>query len=88
MPALVSAILTVITTAAFNLVLKGTVEVDETFVGGKGDTRTKHLRQTPVVALIERGGQMRASVRRMFTFAFPTRPLLSLVALFPSLRIS
>ena len=46
----------------FSQLLKGTVEVDETFVGGKGDTRTKHLRQTPVVALIERGGQMRASV--------------------------
>jgi transposase-like protein len=42
--------------------LKGVVEVDETFVGGKGDTATKHLRKTPVVALIERGGVMRTKV--------------------------
>ena len=42
--------------------LKGTVEVDETFIGGKGDRRTKFTRQTPVVALIERGGAMRAQV--------------------------
>jgi len=36
--------------------LKGTVEIDETFVGGKGDIRTKLSRKTPVVALIERDG--------------------------------
>jgi transposase-like protein len=42
--------------------LNGTVEVDETYVGGKGDTRTKSARKTPVVALIERGGRMRANV--------------------------
>jgi hypothetical protein len=36
--------------------LKGTVEVDETFVGGKGEHATKHQRKTPVVALVERGG--------------------------------
>ena len=42
--------------------LSGVVEVDETFVGGKGDMRTKYLRQTPVVALIERGGNMRGQV--------------------------
>ena len=36
--------------------LKGTVEVDETFVGGKGDGRTRFTRQSPVVALVERGG--------------------------------
>jgi transposase-like protein len=36
--------------------LTGTVEVDETFIGGKGDMRTKVLRKTPVVALVERGG--------------------------------
>src|SRR4051812_6836808 len=42
--------------------LKGTVEVDETFVGGKGEFKTKHLRQTPVVALIERGGIARVKV--------------------------
>ena len=42
--------------------LKGTVEVDETFVGGKGDMRTKSLRKTPVVALIERGGGIQTRV--------------------------
>lgn len=42
--------------------LIGTVEVDETFVGGKGDARTKHFRQFPVVALIERGGAARVQV--------------------------
>jgi transposase-like protein len=42
--------------------LKGIVEVDETFVGGKGEMRTKVLRKTPVVALIERGGNMRTAV--------------------------
>lgn len=42
--------------------LKGVVEVDETFVGGKGEMRTKGARKTPVVALIERGGNMRVRV--------------------------
>ena len=42
--------------------LTGTVEVDETFVGGTGETKTKHLRKTPVVALIERDGNMRTAV--------------------------
>ena len=42
--------------------LSGIVEVDETFVGGKGETKTKTQRHTPVVALIERGGQMRVAV--------------------------
>jgi transposase-like protein len=42
--------------------LNGVVEVDETFVGGKGETATKYLRKTPVVALIERGGVMRTKV--------------------------
>lgn len=32
--------------------LKGTVEIDEPFVGGKGDHRTKHERKTQVVALV------------------------------------
>ncbi len=36
--------------------LNGTVEVDETFVGGKGDMETRSKRKVPVVALIERGG--------------------------------
>lgn len=43
-------------------VLKGTVEVDETFVGGKGDMKTKYKRQTPVMALVERGGAMQVRV--------------------------
>jgi transposase-like protein len=42
--------------------LSGTVEVDETFVGGKGDRTTKAARKTPVVALIERNGKARVKV--------------------------
>lgn len=42
--------------------LNGTVEVDETFVGGKGDRTTKNARKTPVVALVERGGNARVAI--------------------------
>jgi hypothetical protein len=42
--------------------LKGVVEADETYIGGKGDRTTKFSRQTPVMALIEQGGQMRTRV--------------------------
>lgn len=42
--------------------LQGTVEVDETFVGGKGDMTTKSIRKVPVVALVERGGAARVQV--------------------------
>jgi transposase-like protein len=42
--------------------LSGTVEIDETFVGGKGDHETMHLRKTPVVALIQRDGKARTKV--------------------------
>jgi len=42
--------------------LRGVVEVDETFVGGKGFHCSKYRRHTPVVALIERGGSMQARV--------------------------
>jgi transposase-like protein len=42
--------------------LTGTVEVDETFVGGKGELRTNYLRHVPVVALVERGGKVRTRV--------------------------
>lgn len=42
--------------------LNGVVEVDETFIGGRGDPRTKLSRKTPVVALIEQGGNMKARV--------------------------
>jgi transposase-like protein len=45
-----------------NTKLNGIVEVDETFVGGKGDRRSKFSRQTPVVALIERDGSMKTRV--------------------------
>ncbi len=42
--------------------LKGIVEVDETFIGGKGEMRTRSRRKTPVVALVERQGEVRARV--------------------------
>ncbi len=42
--------------------LRGTVEVDETFVGGRGDGVTRFARQSPVVALVERGGMARVKV--------------------------
>ena len=42
--------------------LQGVVEVDETFVGGKGFRCSQMRRKTPVVALIERGGSMQARV--------------------------
>jgi transposase-like protein len=42
--------------------LKGEVEVDETFVGGKGYRCSRYRRQTPVVALVERGGNMATRV--------------------------
>src|ERR1035437_254674 len=45
-----------------NNLLKGVVEVDETFVGGKGYRCTRYRRHTPVVALIERGGNMATRV--------------------------
>jgi transposase-like protein len=42
--------------------LKGVVEIDETFIGGVGDRKTKISRLTPVMALIEQGGNMKARV--------------------------
>ena len=45
-----------------NELLQGVVEVDETFVGGKGVRCSQSRRKTPVVALIERGGKMQARV--------------------------
>src|SRR5665213_4507837 len=53
----------------FNDKLSGTVEVDETYVGGKqqgvkGKWRDKKV---PVVALLERGGRVRSQVMRHVT---------------------
>jgi len=45
-----------------NKLLQGVVEVDETYVGGKGVRCSRLRRLTPVVALIERGGNMQARV--------------------------
>jgi transposase-like protein len=42
--------------------LTGTVEADETFVGGKSDRKNQARSKTPVVALVERGGEMRTRV--------------------------
>lgn len=60
-------------TQSFNAPLKGTVEVDETYVGGKSSNRHKHLRRkrkghagivgkTPVMGAVERGGDVVARV--------------------------
>jgi len=40
--------------------LGGTVEVDETYVGGKGKIPGRGTTKTPVVALVERGGNIRS----------------------------
>ena len=42
--------------------LKGIVEADETFVGGKGVRASMHRRKTPVVVLLERGGRAKTRV--------------------------
>lgn len=42
--------------------LSGVVEADEAFIGGKGDRTTRPAPKTPVVALIEQGGQMRTHI--------------------------
>jgi transposase-like protein len=45
-----------------NKPLSGTVEVDETYIGGKGDMKLKPAQKIPVVALIERDGTMKTRV--------------------------
>src|SRR4029077_10008755 len=42
--------------------LKGTVEVDETYVGQRSDVRHSRSSKKSVVALIQRGGEMRTRV--------------------------
>lgn len=42
--------------------LDGTVEVDETFVGGKGERGTMNVRKIPLVALVQRDGKARTRV--------------------------
>ncbi len=42
--------------------LKGTIEADETFVGGKGDAKTTFSRKIPVMVLLERGGRAKTRV--------------------------
>jgi transposase-like protein len=60
-------------TQSFNSPLSGTVEVDETYVGGKASNRHKNLRRkrkghagvvdkTPVIGAVERGGDVVARV--------------------------
>jgi transposase-like protein len=48
----------------FANLLNGTVEVDETYVGGKGHGKRGRSteKKTPVVALVERGGRVRTKV--------------------------
>lgn len=50
----------------FKSKLQGTVEVDETYVGGKqqGVGRGRKDNKVPVVALLERGGRVRSQVMR------------------------
>jgi transposase-like protein len=54
---------------SFNEKLSGTVEVDETYVGGKqqGVGRGSKKGKVPVVALLERGGRVRSQVMRHVT---------------------
>ena len=54
---------------AFKDKLKGTVEADETYVGGKTRGHGRHFmgNKVPVVSLIERGGRVRSQVMKRVT---------------------
>lgn len=47
--------------------IKGTVEIDETYVGGRGESRTLAIRKTAVVALVQRKGKVRTKVMSTVT---------------------
>ena len=42
--------------------LKRTVEIDETFIGGKGDQKNKHIPKSALVTCVERGGKASTKV--------------------------
>jgi len=42
--------------------MRGTVEVDETFADGVADRKTEIIRKHPALALVQRGGEVRARV--------------------------
>lgn len=42
--------------------ISGTVEADETYIGGKTRTSTVYENKTPVLGVVERGGEVRAQV--------------------------
>ena len=63
--------------------LTGAVEVDETFVGGKGAMATRGERQTPVVAMVARDGEARVRPlrnRRRFTLQAAMRQYIAPIA--------
>lgn len=55
--------------ASFNDKLSGTVEVDETYIGGKTVGRGAAFmgNKTPVISMLERGGRVRSQVMRKVT---------------------
>jgi len=54
---------------SFNEKLSGTIEADETYVGGKTRGRGRHFmgNKVPVVSLVERGGRVRSQVMKRVT---------------------
>ncbi len=47
--------------------LKGVVEVDETYIGGKSSYKDRARKKTPVVALVQRGGRVKTSLMPQVT---------------------